>query len=477
MIKNQRQYKITRARADEFATALRELQEAADEGDQVAAISARAVAGQHADLLAELAEFEALHDSESPIFMVRCLADLPLGLIRARIASGLTQKQLASRLGMRAQQIQRYEDTGYQSASLARILEVSAALQVELREGKLVSLPAVSAQKVLDRVRGLGLESNFVRRRIAPPDVFDGDSAVASTLELVERLSRIFGWSATSLLSDEQLDSVPLYVDAVAFRLHRRRNEPRLAVQTTYARYLAGLALKASSHRLTPRPLPSTPEEFLELLDKRYDGPNLHSVASLLWDHGAVVLPLNEPGGFQGAAWRIEGRNVAVLNTRSPFEVNWCHDLLHEACHLAQDPDAPHLEVVEEPREPGEVPDTEAEREAESFARAVHLRGSAEQLMRTIMRRSRRNIAAFKRVLPAVAKESNVDVGALANYVAWGVSLQDYDWWGAATNLKRRSDSFGTLRDEFFERVDVWRLDAREQDLLIRGLTTWEGDQ
>jgi hypothetical protein len=97
--------------------------------------------------------------------------------------------------------------------------------------------------------------------------------------------------------------------------------------------------------------------------------------------------------------------------------------------------------------------------------------------MRTIMRRSRRNIAAFKRVLPAVAKESNVDVGALANYVAWGVSLQDYDWWGAATNLKRRSDSFGTLRDEFFERVDVWRLDAREQDLLIRGLTTWEGDQ
>lgn len=57
-------------------------------------------------------------------------------LIKKRIALGLNQRQLAERMGLAEQQIQRYEATGYRSASLKRILEVVDALQPENPQGE-----------------------------------------------------------------------------------------------------------------------------------------------------------------------------------------------------------------------------------------------------------------------------------------------------------------------------------------------------
>jgi HTH-type transcriptional regulator / antitoxin HigA len=42
---------------------------------------------------------------------------------------------LADRLGLKEQQIQRYEATDYASASLARVIEISEALGLELKGG------------------------------------------------------------------------------------------------------------------------------------------------------------------------------------------------------------------------------------------------------------------------------------------------------------------------------------------------------
>jgi HTH-type transcriptional regulator/antitoxin HigA len=55
-------------------------------------------------------------------------------LIKARVARGWTQRQLADELGVAEQQVQRYESTGYRSASLARICDVAAALDVTITE-------------------------------------------------------------------------------------------------------------------------------------------------------------------------------------------------------------------------------------------------------------------------------------------------------------------------------------------------------
>jgi HTH-type transcriptional regulator/antitoxin HigA len=61
------------------------------------------------------------------------LEKLSTTLIQARIAAGLSQAELATRLGIKPQQIQRYEATDYQSASLERVNEIMRVLGVRLR--------------------------------------------------------------------------------------------------------------------------------------------------------------------------------------------------------------------------------------------------------------------------------------------------------------------------------------------------------
>ena len=51
-------------------------------------------------------------------------------LIKARIARGMSQRDLAERIGLKEQQIQRYEATDYASVSLSRIREVVNGLDV-----------------------------------------------------------------------------------------------------------------------------------------------------------------------------------------------------------------------------------------------------------------------------------------------------------------------------------------------------------
>lgn len=55
-------------------------------------------------------------------------------LIEGRIAAGLTQKELAARLGMKQQQIQQYEQSLYQHVSLARLCQVSETLHLFVKE-------------------------------------------------------------------------------------------------------------------------------------------------------------------------------------------------------------------------------------------------------------------------------------------------------------------------------------------------------
>ena len=45
-----------------------------------------------------------------------------------RIAAGISPRERAARLGLKEQQIQRYEATQYASASLSRVIEVAQAI-------------------------------------------------------------------------------------------------------------------------------------------------------------------------------------------------------------------------------------------------------------------------------------------------------------------------------------------------------------
>jgi ribosome-binding protein aMBF1 (putative translation factor) len=139
MIKNERQYRITKAQAQKFEQALAELENCTEDKKQENPIlfetQMSALESQLEDLREELQEYESLttHVNNEPlVFELNSLEALPLALIKARIATKLSQKDLAERLGLKEQQIQRYEATEYASANLARVIEISQVLGLKL---------------------------------------------------------------------------------------------------------------------------------------------------------------------------------------------------------------------------------------------------------------------------------------------------------------------------------------------------------
>lgn len=133
MISNERQYRITKAQAAKLTTALAQFsaQSDTDQTTHPRLIKAQAdgLKSQIESLMRELREYEALRAGDVPPPDLGYIAGVPRDLIRARIASGLSQKELADLLEMPEQQIQRYEATEYESVSFARISEIADALR------------------------------------------------------------------------------------------------------------------------------------------------------------------------------------------------------------------------------------------------------------------------------------------------------------------------------------------------------------
>jgi ribosome-binding protein aMBF1 (putative translation factor) len=128
MIQNEHQYKVSKAALSKFLLALEQYQPSETLHPKLAAAQRQAFQGQIDTLKAELEAYEQLKAQE-PSINTAPLEQIADDLIRARVASGFTQAQLAAKLKMKPQQIQRYEASKYASASLARVLEVARVLQ------------------------------------------------------------------------------------------------------------------------------------------------------------------------------------------------------------------------------------------------------------------------------------------------------------------------------------------------------------
>lgn len=137
MITNEVQRRSTEAHLHQFEAAIANLEAKNPDSrgrSKLAQLEIDAARSQAEDLLHELEEYDRLRSGEVSSFEASSLQDLATLLIKARIARRWSQRQLADLLGIAEQQVQRYETTGYRSASLARICDVAAALEVTITE-------------------------------------------------------------------------------------------------------------------------------------------------------------------------------------------------------------------------------------------------------------------------------------------------------------------------------------------------------
>lgn len=458
MIANERQLQIARADVERFEAALTTEQvEGVDSG--IAAAQREAISSQLDELRREIDSYLELRRGNVRTFEFHSLADLPDLLIKARIAAGMTQRDLAERLSLKEQQIQRYEAQGYQGASFARIVDVADAIGIDI-PSPLRLVEAESPDAVLKRAAVAGVDSRLVRSRVAP----DGDAH-----QVAKRLAFVYGWSPSALFRATPLE-LPIRSGSTArFKMPKGRNERATAAYTAYAHRLASICAGTRPSERGPD-LPVEAAAMRAMVASR--GPvNFENVLETAWDLGIIVLPLADPGHFHGACWRIGWVNVVVLKQGDRSISRWLVDLLHEMFHAGRFPELRELEVVEEPEVSDSRREDVEERQATWFASLVATDGRAEELFKAAVSRTGGDLRHLKLAVTEVASRAKIDPGILANYAAFRLSLQGENWWGTAANLQDRSrDPLEIARDTFFRRFDFSPLDETELELLTLAL-------
>ncbi len=145
MITNERQYRITKSEARKFEQAIeaaRGREPSPDVDPRIHQAMIESLKSELAILREQLERYEALKAGKVKSRKARSLRELPIVLIEGRIAAGLTQRELGTRLGVPEQQIQRYEATLYAGASLQRLQEVAEVLGLEIEEHARYAVPA-----------------------------------------------------------------------------------------------------------------------------------------------------------------------------------------------------------------------------------------------------------------------------------------------------------------------------------------------
>ncbi len=122
MIKNEKQYNTSKKRLAEFELTIatkqpKVLPNSKEEGALNSLVRIKN------EIKEEIKQYESLKHKGIPLRRKVSVAQLPNILIEHKIAKGLTQKQYSAILGIKEQQLQRYEAENYSSVSFSRLLD------------------------------------------------------------------------------------------------------------------------------------------------------------------------------------------------------------------------------------------------------------------------------------------------------------------------------------------------------------------
>lgn len=135
MITNEKQYKTAKVQIENLQSSLDNFPSNVvntQAETRLIELSKQAIEVQLQDLVEEVREYEDLKAGSIVVTEISDLKDLPKSLIKARIANGMTQSDLAARLGLKMQQIQRYEADEYSAASLKTLIRIATELNVSI---------------------------------------------------------------------------------------------------------------------------------------------------------------------------------------------------------------------------------------------------------------------------------------------------------------------------------------------------------
>jgi HTH-type transcriptional regulator/antitoxin HigA len=277
----------------------------------------RSLATEKRELSKKLDAYRQAQDGDVEPMKRQVGDDLGDILIIARLAQKWTQKDLARKLGLQEQAIQRWESERYRSINLANYMKVARALSLDL-----------SAQFLSPKVA-----------RWRPP--FDLNPAEA---QKILKHARQHGWLGEQDSDETGIKRLIRYVSEHVGRygtpslLRTGINVKDHSEDWVLLSWKAQVTRRAEDiierERLSYRPLDLSWLKQLAKLSQAADGPV--RAQTLLKEHGIVIIiERNIPGmEVDGAAFLVESIPVIGLTLRRDAIDNFWFTLMHEVAHV-----------------------------------------------------------------------------------------------------------------------------------------------
>lgn len=453
MIKTDFEYETTNKKLSEFLVTSAEMNESAGLPPEKREILRTALLGEADGLRSQLEKYDRLKSGQID-WSVDDVTDLPEKLIEFRIARGTSQGELAEHIGVSEDTIVNMEDELYDGADRELVSKVIASLEI--------SVPSTVNHFLSSGNRTLQLLDKTVGgvyHLLLPQELRHDFNEIEGYLKLHEAFKRVFRDQFEQVLLGQKLNLMPV---AARYKMSQRAKLERVYLQSTYAAHIAEIVSKTidACSELTTDPI-----GFRKNIIDEYGTFSFNSCLNYLWDLGVPVVPLQLKGGFDAACWRFANTNVIVLKQSSTSSAKWLFDLLHEYWHATQAPNMPQRDVVD--IDTADENDNQEEQAANRFARDVIFNANAESLLQQCNVLAGGKMYKLKRVVEHVAITNDVDVGSLANLVAYEMSSRGRNWWGAAQNLQTHDDPYADVYAVFKDRINADRIsDELDYELL-----------
>lgn len=322
MITNEKQYGSTKRAIENLKTALSALNHSKDDFPlELIHAQKSALKNQIDELADDVRFYEELRAGKVSEFNTDSLHDLPDILIQARIARNMSQKDLGDFLGIKEQQIQRYEADRYRAASLDRLIEIADALNVQISErGQLVGSPRLESLAP-ETWRSFPLAEMYKRGWF---EDFSGTMAQAR---------KAAGELVPAFLRGANAQFTPIGLHRKSVRSTGQVHEAAIAAWEARVRTLANR--NPPLHSFDPELISKGWLRGLVALSLAEDGPM--SAVSYLREIGiSLVFERHLPGTLlDGAALcSSDDHTIVAMTLRHDRLDNFWFTLLHEIGHL-----------------------------------------------------------------------------------------------------------------------------------------------
>ena len=328
MILNVQQLNVAQKRLIDLNTWIRELQLAVNgSSDQFLILELRALEGFAADIQSEIEEYETLREGTVTSPEPTNLSDLPVLLVKTRIAHGWSQEKLAKITDTKVATLQQYEENSYLGASLSKLLEIAQALDVDTSEA-------------LRHTYGNSVGSP---REIPSLNLGDFDWGQFPIKEAFDR-----GWIQDKFVKNRTEAFKTWFVESTGpytvSALYRKQNNCTLQANEPSLLAWQARVLQIANHELDGLALPEFKGDdrwikHLIRVTMEPDGPT--KVKELLREHGIlfVIEPQLPQTYLDGATLQThDGVPIIALTLRRDrldyFWFTLFHELGHLYCHL-----------------------------------------------------------------------------------------------------------------------------------------------